>query len=153
MDLSNEIVDFLAKNHKANVRQIEGSLNRIYAYSSLSNLQITIPLLKRILPDICKSSNRIVSQEEIVSSVCSYFDLKPNDLLSNSRKKTITLGRHIAMYLSRKLTNASFPAIGKNFGGRDHSTVMHAYEKIDKSINQNSEFERVVSHIENNLTI
>jgi len=153
LNLNDDVVMFLAQNIKSNIREIEGSVNRIHAYSSLSNLDISTSLIKRILPDLCHSNNLNLTTSDIIKCVCSFYNIKTSDLLSNRRLKTLTGPRHIAMYLARKLTRASFPEIGKTFGGRDHTTIMHAFEKISKQLDINPDMQNIISRIENNLII
>lgn len=136
LEVPNEVLVYIATTIKSNIRELEGALIRIVAFSSLTNKQITVDLATEALKDII--SNRAAKQvtiELIQEIVANYFNLKVEDFKSSRRTKNITYPRQIAMYLSRKLTDMSLPKIGEEFGGRDHTTVIHAYEKISDMIN------------------
>lgn len=132
LELPSEVALFLAQNTNSNVRELEGSLNNIIAYSRLMNTEITIDLTKQVLKNLVKKQEqRVITIESIQKEVANFFDLRINDLKSAKKQKNIAIPRHIAMYLSRKYTVASFPEIGEKFGGKDHSTVIHAVNKIE----------------------
>lgn len=136
LDIPNEVLIYIATTIKSNIRELEGALIRIVAYSSLTNKEINAELAAEALKDII--SNRATKQvtialiQEIVSN---YFNLNIEDFKSPKRTKNITYPRQMAMYLCRKLTDMSLPKIGEEFGGRDHTTVIHGYEKISGALN------------------
>ncbi|MGI9533622.1 MAG: chromosomal replication initiator protein DnaA [Thermodesulfobacteriota bacterium] len=132
VEFPGEVAMFLAQYTNSNVRELEGVLNNLVAYSKLMNTTITIDLAKQVLKTLIKKQeSRVITVEFILKEVAVYFDLKLSDLKSNKKQKSIATPRQIAMYLSRKYTVASYPDIGEKFGGKDHSTVIHAFKKIE----------------------
>ncbi len=129
-----EVADFIAEGARRNVRELEGALHRINAFATLQGRQITLELAVDIFQDFLTEPVRKLSTEVIQKTVAEHFQLKIHDLKSKKRTKSISRPRQIAMYLIRQLTSASFPDIGEKFGGKDHSTVMHACSKIEKLI-------------------
>lgn len=139
--VTDQILDYIAKNVKSNIRDLEGSLNRVNAFSSLQKREITLELAKEALKDsISTDGHKAVTVEHIVNIVAEHFNITENDIYSNSRSRNISYPRQIAMYLSKKLTTNSITDIGKFLGNRDHSTIIHGYDKIesDLSINKNN---------------
>lgn len=145
LEVPNEVLVYIATTIKSNIRELEGALIRIVAFSSLTNKQITVDLASEALKDII--SNRATKQvtiELIQEIVANYFNLKVEDFKSARRTKNITYPRQIAMYLSRKLTDMSLPKIGEEFGGRDHTTVIHAYEKISEMVSKDENLKSTI---------
>ena len=128
--LPNDVAFFLASNIHSNVRELEGLFNRLCAFSSLNKTDITIDFAKEVLKDFLAKRDKYLNVDYIQKTVASFFNLKVTDLKSKKRKKVISFPRQIAMYLARELTSDSFPEIGSKFGGKDHSTVIHAVNKI-----------------------
>ena len=140
IDVSNEVTTYIAKNIKSNIRELEGALTRVIAYSSLTNRTISFELAMEALKDIITTSkNEEITVNRIKEKIASVFDLKMEDFNSKKRTRSISYPRQIAMYLSRELTDLSLPKIGYEFGGRDHTTVIHAHDKIIKDIQANEE--------------
>lgn len=132
-----EVLEFIASNIKSNIRELEGALIRVEAYSKLTGQSITLSLAEEILKDILyNSEEKIITPDLIISEVCRFYSLKKTDLLSSKRQQTYTYPRQIAIYLCRELTDLSFPSIGKIFGGRDHTTIIHSYNKICDLLSQ-----------------
>ena len=131
VSLPTEVVDLLAARITANVRELEGALNRLVAYANLSNETITIDFAVNTLGEVLRSAQRRVTIDEIQRAVSTHFDLKQLDLISERRAVAIARPRQIAMYLAKRLTTRSLPEIGRKFGGRDHSTVIHAVRRIE----------------------
>jgi chromosomal replication initiator protein len=131
--LPEDVIHFLANTMKSNIRELEGSLIRLGAYSSLTNQTITLELAKNVLRDLIGEKKKIVSMEDIQEVVGTRFHVKMNELKSRRRSKTLVYPRQIAMYLCRELTDASFPEIGRHFGGKDHTTIIHACRQITKA--------------------
>ncbi|CAL4041844.1 Chromosomal replication initiator protein DnaA [Buchnera aphidicola (Tetraneura ulmi)] len=127
-----EIALYIAKKLTSNVRDLEGALNKIIAQSKFINQSITIDFVKETLRDLFSIQEKIITIETIQKAVAKYYEIKVSDLLSKKRSKSVVQPRQIAMTMSKKLTNHSFPEIGKAFGNRDHTTVLHAYRKINK---------------------
>jgi chromosomal replication initiator protein len=146
-----EVLSFIAANITANIRELEGSLIRLLAHASLTGQEITLELAKRVLTDMIVHRVREVSVEAIQTRVASAFGI-PEDMM-RARKKTaeIALPRQVAMYLSRSLTNKSLKAIGGYFGGRDHSTVIHAVKTIEDLLAREPVLKHKVDGIINSL--
>ena len=140
--LSEEVAFFIAKQIRSNVRELEGALKRVMAYSKFHNLSISLNVAKEALKDLLAVQNRQISIENIQKTVADYYKIKVADLYSAKRTRTIARPRQIAMALAKELTELSLPNIGEAFGGRDHTTVLHACRKIselkssDPSINK-----------------
>jgi chromosomal replication initiator protein len=151
VQLPHDVGIFLASNIDSNVRELEGALTRLAAFASLTKTEISVTLAKEVLHNTLKGSQREVSVENIQKTICEYFNLKVNDLKSKRRTKNVALPRQLAMYLCRKHTSTSFPAIGYMFGGRDHSTVIHASKTIEKKIKDDPSMRATLERIEKNL--
>jgi len=131
IDLSMDIIEYISTNITNNIREMEGALIKLLAFSSLKGVDISLDLAKSVLKDVVASKRRDISIEEIQRVVCHYFDI-PEDLIrGKSRKKEIAFARQVAMYLSKEMTHYSLKSIGLHFGGRDHTTVIHAIRTID----------------------
>ena len=131
--LPEDVIHYLANTMKNNIRELEGSLVRLGAYSSLTGQVITLEMAKNVLRDLIGEKKRIVSIEDIQEAVGAKFHVKIGELKSRRRSKTLVHPRQIAMYLCRELTEASFPEIGRHFGGKDHTTIIHACRQIAKA--------------------
>ncbi|VYU66488.1 chromosomal replication initiator protein DnaA [Clostridium tertium] len=153
LNVANEVMVYIATKIKSNIRELEGALIRIVAYSSLTNRPITVELAGEALKDIISNKqNKNVTIDVIQDVVAAYFNLRIEDLKSQRRTRNVAYPRQIAMYLSRKLTDMSLPKIGEEFGGRDHTTVIHAYEKISDSLNTDESLQHTVNDITKKLT-
>ena len=136
LEVDDEVLTFIASKVSTNIRELEGALVRILAYSSLYGRALSVPLAEEVLKDILPDSDyREIPVELIQHEVCRYFGVSKQDLIGANRSKPFSYPRQVAMYLCRELTDESLPKIGRAFGGRDHSTVMHANSKIAKLIN------------------
>lgn len=136
LEVDDEVLTFIASRVSTNIRELEGALVRILAYSSLYGRQVSVPLAEEVLRDILPDSNyREIPVELIQHEVCRYFDISQQELVGSSRARSFAYPRQVAMYLCREMTDKSLPKIGRAFGGRDHSTVMHATSKISDLIN------------------
>ena len=153
LNVANEVMVYIATKIKSNIRELEGALIRIVAYSSLTNKEITVDLASEALKDIIsKKQGKNITISIIQDIVASYFNLRIEDLKSQRRTRNIAYPRQIAMYLSRKLTDMSLPKIGEEFGGRDHTTVIHAYEKISENLNTDENLQHTIEDITKKLT-
>ncbi len=153
LNVANEVMVYIATKIKSNIRELEGALIRIVAYSSLTNRPITVELASEALKDIISNKqNKNVTIDVIQDVVAGYFNLRVEDLKSQRRTRNVAYPRQIAMYLSRKLTDMSLPKIGEEFGGRDHTTVIHAYEKISDTLNTDESLQHTVNDITKKLT-
>ena len=151
--LPHEVAIFLASNIDSNVRELEGSLTRLGAFASLTKAPITVELAKEVLQNTLKGFHKEVTVENIQKTICDYFNLKLGDLKAKGRTKNISLPRQMAMYLCRKHTSTSFPGIGYKFGGRDHSTVIHASKTIEKRLKEDPYFQATIEKLEKNLNL
>jgi chromosomal replication initiator protein len=132
VEMPEEVVDLLAARITSNVRELEGALNRLVAYANLSNETITIDFAVATLGEVLRNAQRRITIDEIQRAVSSHFEVKQIDLISERRAVAIARPRQIAMYLAKRLTTRSLPEIGRKFGNRDHSTVIHAVRRIEE---------------------
>jgi chromosomal replication initiator protein len=123
-------LDYIAQNITSNIRELEGALTRILAYASLYNQEIDLPMTQYVLKDLIPVAPQPLTISDIQKTVASYFQLTPDDMVTKKRSRDIAIPRQIAMYLARELTDYSLPQLGYAFGGRDHTTVMYACDKI-----------------------
>jgi len=151
--LPHDVAIFLASNIDSNVRELEGALTRLGAFSSLTHSNITVDLAKEVLKNTLKGSHREITIEGIQKTICDYYNIKLGDLKAKRRTKNIAIPRQVAMYLCRKYTETSFPVIGDKFGGRDHSTVIHASKTIEKKIKEDPYMLTTIEKLERNLNI
>lgn len=126
-----DVVEFLARRIASNVRELEGALNRVTAYAALTGQPITMEFTRQVLADVLRAHDRRVTIDEIQRKTADYYGLKLAELLSARRAREVARPRQVAMYLAKKLTPRSLPEIGRRFGGRDHTTVMHAVKRIE----------------------
>ena len=126
------ILEYIAHKISSNVRVLEGALTRLFAFASLVGKEINIDLVQECLSDILRTSERKVTIEEIIRKVAEHYNLRMADLISARRARVVARPRQIAMFLSKSLTSKSLPEIGRKFGGRDHTTVIHAIKKIEE---------------------
>lgn len=130
--VSQKVLEFLAHKISSNVRELEGALTRIIAHSTLVGREITLDTTQDVLRDLLRANDKRVSIDEIQKKVAEYFSVRVSDMHSPRRSRTVARPRQIAMYLSKQLTSRSLPEIGRKFGGRDHTTVLHAVKKIEE---------------------
>lgn len=153
LDIPNEVMHFIAKKIQSNIRELEGALIRIVAYSSLTNQDITVELANEALKDIISSiAPKKITVPLIKEVIAEHFNIRMEDFNSKKRTKAIAFPRQIAMYITRELTDLSLPKVGEEFGGRDHSTVIHACDKISndvkKDINLKNTIDKFIKQIE-----
>lgn len=127
-----DVIEFLARKITSNVRELEGALNRVVAYARLVGKPVTLDFTRETLADLLRAHEKKVTIDEIQRKVAEYYAIKLSDLLSARRAREVARPRQVAMYLAKKLTPRSLPEIGRRFGGRDHTTVMHAVKRIDE---------------------
>ena len=133
--IDNDVAFFLARNINSNVRELEGNLRRVVATARFRKCDITLNFAKETLADLISLNQRLITIEQIQKITAGYYKIRVSDILSTKRDKKNTLPRHMAMALCKDLTNNSLPSIGDGFGGRDHTTVLHANKKIQKLLN------------------
>ncbi len=152
LEVSNDIMVFIADNIASNIRELEGALNRVIAYSSLTQNEISVELATEALKDILSANKaKIIDSNSIKETVARYYNIRLDEFKSKKRNREISYPRQIAMYLCRELTDMSLPKIGEEFGGRDHTTVIHAFDKITDDVETNPETRRAVSELKRNL--
>ena len=154
LDIPNEVMLYIANQIDSNIRELEGALIRVVAYSSLINKDINADLAAEALKDIIPSSKpKIITILDIQKAVGEQFNVKLEDFKAKKRTKSVAFPRQVAMYLSRELTDSSLPKIGDEFGGRDHTTVIHAHEKISKLIKTEPQLQQQIKEISDRLKI
>jgi chromosomal replication initiator protein len=146
-----DVAFFVAKNVRANVRELEGALRKVLAYSRFSQKEINIALAREALKDLLSIQNRQISVENIQKTVADFYKIKVADMYSKKRPASIARPRQIAMYLAKEMTQKSLPEIGDNFGGRDHTTVLHAVRKIGGERTKNTELNQQLHVLEQTL--
>lgn len=147
-----DVTTYIAHKIQSNIRELEGALIRVIAYSTLSNRDINIDLCNEALKDILPESKpKIITPELIQEKVAKHFRLKNEDFKSKRRTRNVAFPRQLAMYLCRELTDLSLPKIGEEFGGRDHTTVIHAHEKISSTIKNDPQFLDIINSIIENI--
>ena len=150
-NFSEEITDYIASNIQKNIRELEGALNKLATYQKVNNQMPTLEVAKSLLKTLFLSPGKVASPKKIIQVVAEFYDLKERDLISSSRKKEIVKPRQIAMFLLREELKSSYPFIGRRFGGKDHTTAIHACGKIIKLIendeNLNNEIELIKQRI------
>ncbi len=150
-EMPEEVAFFVAKNVRSNVRELEGALRKILAYARFNQKEITITLAREALRDLLSIQNRQISVENIQKTVADYYKIKVADMYSKKRPASIARPRQIAMYLAKELTQKSLPEIGELFGGRDHTTVLHAVRKIGAERQQATELNQQLHVLEQTL--
>ncbi|GHH97920.1 chromosomal replication initiator protein DnaA [Neobacillus kokaensis] len=154
LDIPNEVMLYIANQIDSNIRELEGALIRVVAYSSLINKDINADLAAEALKDIIPSSKpKVITIHEIQKVVGEQYNVKLEDFKAKKRTKTVAFPRQIAMYLSRELTDYSLPKIGEEFGGRDHTTVIHAHEKISRLLQTDSQLQKQVKELNELLKV
>lgn len=152
LDIPNEVMHYIANQIDTNIRELEGALIRVVAYSSLVNQDITVELAQEALKDIMPNSKpKSVTIQDIQKVVGEHYNIRLEDFSSKKRTKSIAFPRQVAMYLSRELTDFSLPKIGEEFGGRDHTTVIHAHEKIEKMLKEDKQLQEEIKQIQSML--
>lgn len=149
--IDDEILVNIANRIDTNIRELEGALNKLIARASLINSPITMEMSEWAINEIVSSKDKIISSSFIQETVAKYFNIDPKDLVGAKRSNDVVFPRQIAMYLCRTVPQLSLPQIGKDFGNRDHTTVMHAYNKIDKEIKENKNTKLIVESVKNIL--
>ena len=150
--VDDEILSLIATKIDSNIRELEGVLNKILAYSNLTGSPITIEMVEKSINDVTLQKENIISSDYIQEVVSNYFKIDKRDLISAKKSNDIAYPRQIAMYLCRTVGQMSFPRIGNDFGGRDHTTVMHAYKKIEKEVKENTNTKLIVESVKTIIT-
>ena len=152
ISLPEGVIQFLAENMKSNIRELEGALVRVGAYSSLTGQPITMEMAKNVLRDVIGDKKKVIAMDDIQEAVATRFHVKIAELKSRRRSKTLVHPRQIAMHLCRELTDASFPEIGRQFGGKDHTTIIHACKQIAKAKEADAALTATLESLKNQIT-
>lgn len=153
MDVPDDVMEFIAKSIDSNIRELEGALTRVSAYAKLTNQKVSLEFATNTLKDfLSKDGKKVINVELIQQIVASYYNIKTEEIKSKKRTQEITYPRQIAMYLCRNLTDLSLPKIGEAFGGRDHTTILHGYEKIAKDLKKDDALNKIIHDLESRIT-
>jgi len=144
--LPDGVAMYIAGRIKSNIRELEGSLIRLIAYASLTGREITLDLTQEVLKHVIEQDDKAVTIETIQRFVSDYYQLKIGDLKSRNNSKSVAMPRQIAMYLCKALTHASLPEIGRSFGGKHHSTVIHSLKKVEEMRKRDGDFNSLISN-------
>src|SRR5688572_14520073 len=145
--LANDVAMFMASRIKSNVRELEGSLIRLIAYSSLTTKPLTIELAQDVLKNVIDHDEKAITIEQIQKYVADYYHLKLHELKSRNNSKSVAMPRQVAMYLCKSLTHASLPEIGRSFGGKHHSTVIHSIKKVEEMRKKSTDFDKQIANL------
>jgi chromosomal replication initiator protein len=145
--LPDNVAIYIASKIRSNVRELEGSLIRLVAYASMTGAEINLALAQHVLRNVLGNDERVVTIDIIQKFVADYFQLRPNELKSRNNSKSIALPRQVAMWMCKALTRHSLPEIGKAFGGKHHSTVIHSIQKIDGMRERDAEFSALIQNL------
>ena len=126
------VLEFLAHRIISNVRELEGALNRVLAYATLVGRKVSVEMATEVLKDLLRANNRRITIDEIQRKVAEHYNIRLSEMLSARRARAVARPRQVAMYLAKQMTSRSLPEIGRRFGGRDHTTVMHAVKRIEE---------------------
>ena len=151
--ISDDILVKIATRVKSNIRELEGVFNKLVAYTSFTNNTLTDDIVENTIESILVRNTKVITSKLIMQVVCKFFNIKVSDMVSDKRSNSVAFPRQIAMYLCREIANMSFPSIGNDFGGRDHSTVLHAYSKIKDEYDNKTETKLLIDDIKKSLSI
>jgi chromosomal replication initiator protein len=143
--LPDDVAMYIATNIKSNIRELEGSLIRLLAYASLTGQELSLALAQNVLKNIISHEDKAVTIENIQKFVAERYNLKMNDLKSRNNSKSVAMPRQIAMYLCKALTHSSLPEIGRSFGGKHHSTVIHSIRKVEDLRQKDPDFNKQIT--------
>jgi len=145
--VSKDVLYFLAEHIKTNIREMEGAFIRVVAYAKLTGEAVSVPLAKEVLKDMISQEEKKISIDLIQKTVSSFFNISKEHMLTKKRTRSISYPRQLAMFLTREMTDHSFPDIGTFFGGRDHTTVLHACDKIGNELKTEEKTRGVVQKL------
>jgi chromosomal replication initiator protein len=147
INFPDDVLNLLANKISSNIRELEGAMIKISAYSSFTGKPIDIDLAIEATSNLLRENEKVITAENVIKSVCNYFNIKISDIKSNKKLKEFVEPRQIAMYLIRNYTELSFPEIGDKFGGKDHSSIIYAVNKVKKNLKDNEELEKVLNNV------
>jgi chromosomal replication initiator protein len=145
--LPDSVAMLMASRIKTNIRELEGSLIRLIAYASLKGQPLTLELAQEVLRNVLDHEDKAITIDQIQKFVADYYHLKLNELKSKNNSKSVAMPRQVAMYLCKTLTHASLPEIGRSFGGKHHSTVIHSIKKVEELRKKSSDFDKQVGNL------
>ncbi len=145
--LPDNVAIYIAQKIKSNIRELEGSLIRLVAYASMMGSEINLSLAQHVLRNVLVNDERVITTEIILKFVAEYFQRKPGELRARNNSKSVALPRQVAMYMCKSLTRASLPEIGKTFGGKHHSTVIHSIQKVEALRQRDPEFNTLLNNL------
>ncbi len=151
VNLPNEVINYIATKIETNIRELEGALVRVMAFSSLNNSPIDLEITNEALKNIIVENKKSVTVDRIIKITAQYFGISAEDIQAKKRSKNVAFPRQIAMYLSRELTENSLPKIGEKFGGKDHTTVIHAHKKINQELTNDPKIRDIIDHLEKSV--
>jgi len=152
IQISDSVINYIASNIKNNIRELEGCLIKLLAHASIYKTDITVELAKKVLTDFIKEKEKRITLEKIIKSVSEFYNIDADEIKGGKRSKSVAQARQIAIYLSRHLTNLSLKEIGNGFGKRDHSTILHSFNKIENLMRKNNRIKGDISTIKSKLT-
>ena len=145
--LPDDVAYLIAGRVKSNIRELEGSLTRMIAFCALTGREMTVDLAQEVLVDLWGEDEKVITIEQVQRKVCDLFGLKPSDMKAKTRTKAIAFPRQVAMYLARQLTHTSLAEIGRAFGGKDHTTVLHAVSKIQALLQEDPKLRKTIDSL------
>lgn len=151
LQIPDEVTFFIADRIKSNIRELEGALIRVVAYSKLVGKEVDETIAYEVLKDLIVENQKKITIDLIQRKVAEYFEIRPSDMTAKRRSQNVVYPRHIAMYLCREMTGLSFPEIGEQFGGRDHTTVLHAYDKIKRDLKKDQKSKSLVEKLSSEI--
>jgi chromosomal replication initiator protein len=152
VSIENDAIEYIAQNITNNIRELEGALNRVSVSAQLSKKTITVDYAADLLSEIISSGKRHgLNHKHIIKAVCDFYDINPDDLVMKNRKQEVAKPRQIAMFLMRTELQYSYPGIGEKMGNRDHTTAIHAFEKISKTISKDKKLAEDITHLKEQL--
>ncbi len=151
--IDRDVIEFIAHNIKSNIRELEGALIRLLAFSTLNNRDIDLPMAKEVLRDLVKDSRINLTIDELQSVVCDYFQIPVDLVCAKTRKREVVRARQVAMYFCKELTQHSLKTIGLHFGGRDHSTVIHANQSVQDQMETDSKFRDMIGELRHKIEL
>ncbi|HSV42953.1 MAG TPA: chromosomal replication initiator protein DnaA [Candidatus Bathyarchaeia archaeon] len=152
VEVPDEVISFIAEQIRTNIRELEGALIRVVAYSLLEERPVSLEIAKIVLKDMVQETSRTVNINTIQKEVADFFHIQVGDLKSKKRSRNVIIPRQVCMYLVRKLTNLSFPEIGLSFGGKDHTTVLHSCKKMENELLTNEEIKKQIAFLLTRIT-
>jgi chromosomal replication initiator protein len=151
--LADDVAYLIASRIKSNIRELEGSLTRMIAFCALTGREMSVDLAQEVLSDLWGDEEKVITIEQIQRKVCDFFGVKLSDLKAKNRTKAVAFPRQIAMYLARQLTHASLAEVGRAFGGKDHTTVLHAVDKVTTLLQEDPKLRKTIDGLIQGITL